>query len=314
MPSIKYLHACDASAAAVIADTSFFAAASDEGCVLRVYDRTNPGAPVSETDASTFLELDDPDDVEIDVEGGAQLGDRTYWIGSHGRSRKGKERKNRQRLFATTIERTGGRVVLRPSGKPYKRLLSDLFNAPALAAFDLATAAEKAPEAEGGFNIEGLAATPDGHLLIGFRNPIPGGKALIAELSNPVAVVDGSAARAQLTLGGTLDLQGRGIRALEFVPQLGLYLVLAGAFNDEGNFRLYAWTGKPDAPARPLATDLGGLNPEELILINSTDSHIELQLLSDDGTDECKSAAPTARSFRGLTVRVPLGVTSRSAL
>jgi hypothetical protein len=31
----------------------------------------------------------------------------------------------------------------------------------------------------GGLNIEGLAATPDGQLLIGFRNPLSEGKALL---------------------------------------------------------------------------------------------------------------------------------------
>ncbi|MBK8892095.1 MAG: hypothetical protein IPN75_17800 [Dechloromonas sp.] len=39
---------------------------------------------------------------------------------------------------------------------------------------DLRTASEagKGPEEPGGLNIEGLAATPDKELLIGFRNPL----------------------------------------------------------------------------------------------------------------------------------------------
>jgi hypothetical protein len=47
-------------------------------------------------------------------------------------------------------------------------------------------AAEKLPpKAKGGLNIEGLAATPDQELLIGFRNPIPEDKALVLVLTNP---------------------------------------------------------------------------------------------------------------------------------
>ena len=43
----------------------------------------------------------------------------------------------------------------------------------------------RAAEAEGGFNIEGLAAAPDGSLLIGLRNPIPQGRALDHSAAEP---------------------------------------------------------------------------------------------------------------------------------
>jgi len=71
---------------------------------------------------------------------------------------------------------------LRPVERPYVNLLDDLGRDERyvdcgwdwLPCFPL-----KSP---GGLNIEGLCATPDGQLLIGFRNPIPDGKALIAPL------------------------------------------------------------------------------------------------------------------------------------
>ncbi len=305
----RYLQACDASAAASISGTALFAAASDEECLLRVYDRANPGAPVSQENVATFLELDDPRDLEPDIEGAAQLGDRMYWIGSHGRSKGGKVRKNRQRFFATTIERTGGLVALRPIGRPYKRLLADLTGAAVLARFGLAAAAqaEKAPEDTGGFNIEGLApAREEGQLLMGFRNPIPEGMALMVRLANPAALVAGTAAAAELAVGGVLDLKGRGIRALEFMPSLDRYLVLAGAFDSSGKFQLYEWSGRPDTSARLLTEDVGGLNPEELLLVETIGRELTLQLLSDDGTDACKDAPTEQRSFRAITVRLQL--------
>jgi Protein of unknown function (DUF3616) len=305
----KYLHACDASAAAGISGTTLFAAASDEDSVLRVYDRATGGAPLSVLDAVTFLDLDDPAKPETDIEGAAQLGERMYWIGSHGRNKSGKVRKNRQRFFATTVDRAGTAVKLQPAGRPYKDLIADLSAAPALAQFGLAAAAaaELPPEEPGGFNIEGLApARETGHLLIGFRNPVPQGKALIVRLENPAALVTGTAAAAQLSVGGVLDLEGRGIRALEFVPALDRYLVLAGAFNDAQEFRLYEWAGRPDAPARPLIDHISDLKPEELLVVDATDREITLQLLSDDGTDVCKEAPIAQRSFRGRTMKLQI--------
>ena len=82
------------------------------------------------------------------------------------------------------------------------------------------------------------------------------------------------------------------------------YLVLAGAFNDAQEFRLYEWTGRPDEPARPLIDNITDLKPEELIVVDVTDREIALQLLSDDGTDVCKEAPIAQRSFRGRTVRL----------
>ena len=218
-------------------------------------------------------------------------------------------RKNRQRFFATTVDRAGTAVKLQPAGRPDKGLIADLSATPALAQFGVAAAAaaELPPEKPGGFNIEGLApARETGHLLIGFRNPVPQGKALIVRLENPAALVTGTAAAAQLSVGGVLDLEGRGIRALEFVPALDRYLVLAGAFNDAQEFRLYEWAGRPDAPARPLIDHISDLKPEELIVVDATDREITLQLLSDDGTDVCKEAPIAQRSFRGRTLKLQI--------
>jgi hypothetical protein len=298
MRVIRYTHACDASAAAFIRDTRLFAAASDEDCVLRLYDLENPGQPVSSFDVTAFLEPDDPRETEADIEGGAQLGNRIYWIGSHGRSKKGKERKIRQRLFATAIDRTPAGIVLTPAGKPYKTLLSDLSSSHNLAEFDLAEAAGKAPEVTGGFNIEGLAATPDGQLLIGFRNPIPGGRALIVRLANAAALVDGTANHAELSPAGLLDLDGRGVRALEFLPSRETYLLMAGAFDDSHDFLLYEWSGSRESPARALAVPMRDLKPEEIIALEQADGGLALYLLSDDGTGECKEKQIEARSFR----------------
>lgn len=79
----------------------------------------------------SFLAVD-PKQPESDLEGAARLGDRVYWITSHGRSRTGKERSSRQRFFATRFTVVGDSVEGQPVGKPYSKLLEDLQGEPAL--------------------------------------------------------------------------------------------------------------------------------------------------------------------------------------
>ena len=156
-----YCEACDASAAVRIGSSTWFAAASDEDNVLRVYDRSRPGVPTARLDVTDFLEPEEPKDLEADIEGAAMLGNRIYWIGSHGRSSKGKMRLMRRRLFATAVRETKQGVKLVPVGRPYVTLLDDLAACAALQRFDLKEAASRAPEEPGGMNIEGLSPTPD---------------------------------------------------------------------------------------------------------------------------------------------------------
>src|SRR5262245_7182944 len=278
MAAQRFQGACDASAATRIAGTSCFVSASDEDYVLRIYDADQPGAPVSALDVTSFLEPVNPAK-EPDIEGSAQIGPRIYWIGSHGRDKDAVEQESRQRLFATDVAVVSGRPVLQTTGKPYKQLLADLIAAADLAAFDLKTAATLAPEADGGLNIEGLTSTSEGHLLVGFRNPIRNGRALIARLRNPDDVAAGRA-RASVGRGAALDLGNRGIRALEPTSDGG-YLILAGRFDDTRDFALFRWDGVSDTPTLLLdGTSLNDLNPEELLL---TADRLGLLLLSDDG-------------------------------
>ncbi len=187
-----YRGMCDASAAAAIGP-DLFVVANDERNQLKVYRRGAP-AEVDEIDLSDFLST--KVDKESDLEGAATIGERIYWISSHGRNKKGKFQERRHRFFATEL-RDGSLV---PVGKPYTKLLDDMIAAPQLRQYGLAAASEKMPEETGAFNIEGLAATPDGGLLIGLRNPAP----LVIPLLNPAQVIQGAAA--QLGEAVKLDL------------------------------------------------------------------------------------------------------------
>ena len=286
----SYEGLCDASAGVAL-DARHFIVADDEHNKLGIYQRGEPKR-VGQVDLGEFLQARK----EADLEGAAQVGSRLYWIASHARNSQGELREDRHRFFATEIRG----LAVAPVGKPYTALLADLLAAPALAPLKLADAAGRAAEADGGFNIEGLAAAAaaDGSLLIGLRNPLRRGLALIVPLLNPAELVDG---KGPARFGGVirLDLGGRGVRSIERVGSG--YLIAAGPPADAGSFALFRWSGKAgDAPS-PLKLDLGTLRPEALFAW--PDGH--LTLLSDDGgvmvgKKACKDADKARRSFRAL--------------
>jgi hypothetical protein len=260
--------------------------------------------------------------LEMDLEGVARLGPLIYWIGSHsagegrGPGDQGDPRPNRQRLFATRLGLVSGdqgkgvAVTVEPVGRPYQTLLADLAADPRYGPFGLDQAAKRPGKARDGLNIEGLAATPNGTLLIGFRNPLSQGKALVVPLTNPGGVLAGEAARFGDPV--LLELGGLGIRSLEMVN--GSLFIVAGP-SGPGNPKdapaipsaLYRWNGRFDStPERlrvfgpELATP--PFNPEALFVEGDS-----LVLLSDDGKvpidgQRCEDLPRPQQRFRELRI------------
>jgi hypothetical protein len=292
---------CDASTGVAL-DERLFVVANDEDNALRVYARDQSGPPVQSLELDAFLDLD-PKSPETDLEASARVGDRVYWLSSHGRNKTGKARPNRRRFFATTFHVTGDRVEWAPVGRPYENLAEDLAAAPGLQAFRLGEAAARAPEEPGGLNLEGLTATAEGHLLIGFRSPVPDGLALLVPLLNPADLLEGRPARFGEAI--RLDLGGRGVRSLTSVGDD--LLIVAGASGNGGQPALYRLTAGQLDPW-PTSTPLTGLNPEGLLVFPGVPA-IDLLLLSDDGGQkingvDCKKLKdPAQRRFRSVPVR-----------
>jgi hypothetical protein len=316
---------CDASAAVPL-DANTFAVVDDEDNILRIYDVNRGGLPLRSIDLSPGLPLRSkkakPEDPlkaarkaarhpdknqgskkapELDLEAGTALGDIAFWLTSHGRNRKGKKQNARYLLFGTTLPRPGQSLGL--VGQPYPTLLEDLLIAEALQPFDLASASERPPKDEGGLNIEGLTAMPgDEAMYIGFRNPVPQGKALLVPLLNPRDVLFGQ--RARLGDPVLLDLGGQGIRALSWWHNR--YLIIAGAYVEGGTSHLYTWTGKDPATPVP-GIDLSGFNPEAFFTPENRD---DIVLFSDDGSVQidgtrCKDLEdPAQKRFRSLSIRL----------
>ncbi len=301
-----YSGLCDASAGVAL-DDGLFVIASDEDNALRVYHRDGATTPAQTFAMDAFLEVD-PTHPEVDIEAATTLNGRTYWITSHGRNKDGEERENRHRFWATEQRVEGGQVRLETIGDPYKNLLLDLAQAPTLRRYDLGAASRLSPEALGGLNIEGLAPLADGSgLLIGFRNPVPRGRALLVPLLNPEQVSHG--APAEFGDAQELDLGGLGIRTIQYSEARGQYLIVAGAYDSTQRFALYAWSGASGAPPRLLSPlQNGDLKPEEIILWPGDSEHV--LLISDDGDrrighQACKDLSrPELQIFRTWTLEL----------
>lgn len=291
---------CDASAAVQL-DGNLFAVASDEDNILQFYRLDEPGDPVGSFDLrpSLFGSKKAP---ESDLEAAARIGNRVYWISSHGRDAAGNPAPGRHRFFALEVERHGTNVSLKPVGRAYTNLLAELVQEPALAQYNLAGASGRAPKAPGGLNIEALTDTPEGGLLIGFRNPIPEGRALIVPLLNPDEVVAGR--RPRLAPSILLDLGGLGLRGMGSADH-GYYLI-AGPADREADCRLYRWAGGTATPQRVGSIQLQGINPEG-ICFHDDQGRSEYVILSDDGTlsvdgKDCKKLPRKLRQFRAFRI------------
>ena len=296
----------DASTAQAV-DDNYMLVADDENQVLRLYNRASSGLPVTGFDYTSSLGLTDLSGGvprEVDIESSVKIGNRIYWLGSHGNSSEGKNRPNRSRLFATDITGTGAGTTLSYVGR-YDGLKTDLLawdasnsNVLGLAA---SAATGKAPEdpALDGFNIEGLTIAPDGTTgYIAFRGPIQPiasrSKALIIPWTNMTSLVNGNPSTGPATFGTAiqLDLGGRGIREIKKNTS-GEYLIVAGPSDgatgvEPKDFRLYTWTGVPtDAPvlrsANLTALNVNGSFESIVDLPATLTGTSQIQLLVDNG-------------------------------
>lgn len=307
-PGPTYSGMCDASAAVAI-DAERFVVANDEDNTLRVFHRDRPSKPLAECEISTFLDVA-ADEAESDIEGACWLDGRIYWITSHGRNKKDKLRESRHRLFCTEVRGQGDQATVAGVGKVYRDLLSAMLADSRYRKYDLDAASQLAPKKRGALNIEGLAATPGGQLLVAMRNPIPEGRALVVPIENPKAIVDdGAGAKLGDPIELPLAVDGRalGIRSIEHDAARKCYWIIGGHYDSGGRFTLFRWSADNRVQPAPIKTvDFGklGLNPESIFLYPAQNGRpAVIQILSDDGTknvggQECKKADESDRSFR----------------
>ncbi len=298
----------DASAAVAVSGDRFLAA-SDEDNTLRLYRLSQPGQPVQTCNLNRLWSARKKAP-EMDLEGAARIGQRVFWISSHGRNADGDHAPRRHALFALDLTEAGDTVTLRPVGQIYTNLIAAVSRDPRFTGFRLAEAAERLPEAIGGLSIEALTDTPEGGLLIGFRNPIPAGRALIVPLLNPSEVVVGRPPRFGDPI--QLDLGGLGLRGMGFAG--GDYYVIGGPARGGREARLFSWKGGSDTPQPVAGVSLTGLNPESICFPEVAGRQTAL-VLSDDGnrkvnSQDGKSLPESEQQFRAVLIHRPPGSTS----
>lgn len=296
---ITFSHMADASAAEWLGN-DLVVVASDEDNLLRVYKLPQGGAPVATWDVAPHMALAKKSP-EMDIEGSAKIGDTIYWITSHASNKDGKLRPNRRRFFATRVQLKAGMPAFEPVGKPVATLLNAFDRDPRYAGFKFAEGALRPPKTPDSLNIEALCDTPEGGLLIGFRSPVPDGKALIAPLENPADTVTGKPPRFGAPL--LLDLGGNGIRAMIRTDGSN-YLIMSGSALSGGKARLYAWDGDSAPTLLPLSLP-ADVTPEGLVLLER-DSAPTVLIISDDGSrivdgqPAKANVVPARRTFRGF--------------
>ncbi len=220
----------------------------------------------------TFWKLDDLEALALDRSG------YIYASTSHSRNSSGDEKKARDKLVRFKIE--GNRVV---GPQVFTGLKSALAAAhPVLAA----AAALRDVKTDGGLNIEAIEISPDQQLLIGFRSPLQGDRAIIASVENPGAMFDtGAPPQVSATLY-TLDLGGNGIRGMAYIAAMDGYLIISGPVSREsGHFGLWFWNGAPAAPPRRVTVaGLPGFEHAEGVSAALIDGQPRILIVSDDGS------------------------------
>ncbi|MGB2861945.1 MAG: DUF3616 domain-containing protein [Sedimentisphaerales bacterium] len=290
-----FFEIADASAAVALTP-DIFVVADDETNKLRVYDMNNPGsAAIADAKIGDYLNID-PCHPEIDIEGATWFNGRIFWITSHGRNRDGKYWYSRNQFFATSVTLNGNELNVTVDGN-YTNLIDDLIAYDSLYNLGLADAIgvvdghadtnnipDLAPKDQG-LNIEGLCAAADGSsMLIAFRNPRPKPEdkklGLIIRLNNPEAVVLNGAAP-DFAPPLAVDLDGLGIRSIEYSHALGQYLIIAGSHKSgeekplQTLYKYHMATGLLTKLA-----DFPFITPEAMFQFPGSN---DIHLLSDDG-------------------------------
>ncbi len=223
-----------------------------------------------------------PSDREMDIEAAVRENDQIWWIGSHGRNKKGKDRPNRRVLFSTVFPDRNLEnldIVRQPID-----LTGALLANPKVAEI-LNQDVLMRPPKRGGISIEGLALHPAGGLIVGFRSPLsgPGGQTGNAFAVHMVESGNGFMVKKLYEL----DLNNRGIRDMIKIGKD--YVLIAGAAGKGGKSQLYRWQESSGRLTR-LSGSFDGLNPEALVRLDQ-----RWLVLSDDG----KQKRPDANARDG---------------
>ena len=310
-----YRETCDGSGALALSFT-YFVDINDENQGARIYQRAMPTAPIQTIDLSAGLGV--AANTEVDLEDLEQIGNRVFMTASHGRKTSGALDRARYKFAAFDLGGSAPSFTLTSAGTSNalldQMLVAANWVAPNTTVIAALTTSSKLDDNNDaslarelmGTNIEALANDGTGKLLIGFRNPRPGNKAIVVSLVNPDAALTGTA---RFGAAAELDLGGLGIRGMTYSPVHHAVLLIAGPHDAAtGPFKLYKWSGGLTDAATFVAmiNPPAGSAPEAVVAYPNTK---DVQIVFDGGDADingtiCKNATVANRVFRDTILTV----------
>ena len=210
-----------------------------------------------------------------------------YALTSHSRTRKGNRSPDREHLMRFKIQ--DGNVLGLTS---YDNLTQVLETDHKL--HDLIRERTKAEVSFEEINIEGMAFDPvKKRLVLGFRDPEFNNMALVAFISNPKDVFERNA-KPEFDEVAILDIDGGGIRSLNYDPVLKNY-VIANEVKDENGQKfsqLWTWSGNPtDEPQKISLPNLQHITNVEAVDSITVNGKPRMILMGDEGNASQKITA-----------------------
>ncbi|WP_445165013.1 Pycsar system effector family protein [Neisseria subflava] len=210
-----------------------------------------------------------------------------YAMTSHSRTRKGNRSPDREHLMRFKIQ--DGNVLGLTS---YDNLTQVLETDHKL--HDLIRERTKAEVSFDEINIEGMAFDPvKKRLVLGFRDPEFNNMALVAFISNPKDVFEHNA-KPEFDEVAVIDIDGGGIRSLNYDPVLKTY-VIANEVKDENGQKfsqLWTWSGNPtDEPQKISLPNLQHITNVEAVDSITVNGKPQMILMGDEGNASQKITA-----------------------
>ena len=210
-----------------------------------------------------------------------------YALTSHSRTRKGNRSPDREHLMRFKIQ--DGNVLSLTS---YDNLTQVLETDHKL--HDLIRERTKAEVSFEEINIEGMAFDPvKKRLVLGFRDPEFNNMALVAFISNPKDVFERNA-QPEFDEVAILDIDGGGIRSINYDPVLKNY-VIANEVKDESGQKfsqLWTWSGNPtDEPQKISLPNLQHITNVEAVDSITVNGKPQMILMGDEGNASQKITA-----------------------
>lgn len=218
--------------------------------------------------AGEFRDLKDLEALDVDARG------NIYAITSFSRTREGSVVAGRERFARFRVE---GNAIADPI------VVSDLKERMIEKHPILRDAAGFASgKSESALSIEGLAFDEKKErLFVGFRSPVPEGKALVMTIENPIGIFERGETPVVSDELTAINLKGGGIRGMTFDPRMGGFLILSR--ETQKKFRIWFWDGAGHTAHRVRVIGMKDLQNAEGITPVSWHGQDRLLIVSDDG-------------------------------